>query len=330
MIEPDYVEQVLEACDGALLFASSCILGYQVYDGYVVAQGGARALPEAADRLGRLVPERHARDVPRGRHRRRGRPRPGRAHLPRGRAGARQRRRPGRRRRASRCGATARVVYTAHRAVVGFDQFQPVPWHLLEFERYAELQTTPTQLKVRHRFPLPGHWTPRAIRRAASATSRASAAPSRAPSAARRWSPAGAGRRSRASSWPRRSPSCSERFEFDVLRFQDANFGVAEKRTREFCEGLVERERADPLERHDRDRDDHALQGGDARPARGVAAATCSGSAPRPAPREMQERIKKHIEIEHIPERDRRARRAATSSRARSGSSATRARRASR
>src|SRR5207247_2657373 len=38
MIEPDYIEKVLEACDGALCFASSCILGYQVYDGFVVAQ----------------------------------------------------------------------------------------------------------------------------------------------------------------------------------------------------------------------------------------------------------------------------------------------------
>ena len=31
-----------------------------------------------------------------------------------------------------------------------------------------------------------------------------------------------------------------QRFGFDVLRFQDANFGVAEKRTKEFCEGLVD------------------------------------------------------------------------------------------
>src|SRR5207344_1804665 len=38
MIEPDYLRRVLDACDGALCFASSCILGYQVYDGYVVAK----------------------------------------------------------------------------------------------------------------------------------------------------------------------------------------------------------------------------------------------------------------------------------------------------
>ena len=38
MIEPDYLKKIDEACEGALLFASSCILGYQVYDGYVAAK----------------------------------------------------------------------------------------------------------------------------------------------------------------------------------------------------------------------------------------------------------------------------------------------------
>ncbi len=33
---------------------------------------------------------------------------------------------------------------------------------------------------------------------------------------------------------------CHDRFKFNVLRFQDANFGVAEKRSNEFCEALVE------------------------------------------------------------------------------------------
>ncbi len=45
MIEPDYVAKVLEACDGALCFASSCILGYQVYDGYVVAKAVREKYP---------------------------------------------------------------------------------------------------------------------------------------------------------------------------------------------------------------------------------------------------------------------------------------------
>lgn len=46
MIEPDYMAKVLEACDGALCFASSCILGYQVYDGYVVAKAVRERFPK--------------------------------------------------------------------------------------------------------------------------------------------------------------------------------------------------------------------------------------------------------------------------------------------
>src|SRR5690349_3516215 len=46
MIEPKYIDKVLEACDGALLYASSCILGYQVYDGYVVAQAVRERFPK--------------------------------------------------------------------------------------------------------------------------------------------------------------------------------------------------------------------------------------------------------------------------------------------
>mgnify|MGYP002139785922 CR=1 FL=1 len=45
MIEPKYLDKVLEACDGALCFASSCILGYQVYDGYVVAKAVRERYP---------------------------------------------------------------------------------------------------------------------------------------------------------------------------------------------------------------------------------------------------------------------------------------------
>jgi hypothetical protein len=46
MIEPDYMGKVLEACDGALCFASSCILGYQVYDGYLAATAVRQRYPD--------------------------------------------------------------------------------------------------------------------------------------------------------------------------------------------------------------------------------------------------------------------------------------------
>ena len=45
MIEPDYMSKLLEACDGALCFASSCILGYQVYDGFLAAKAVREKYP---------------------------------------------------------------------------------------------------------------------------------------------------------------------------------------------------------------------------------------------------------------------------------------------
>jgi len=159
MIEPDYEAKVLEACDGALCFASSCILGYQVYDGFVVAKAVREKFPSLpiiwggwfpsvtpqmwleagiADAVGIGQGEITFREVVKVIDH--GTKLEDVAGLALWRDG--------------------RLHYTAHRAVVGFDQIKPVPWHLLEYERYAELQVQPTRMKVRHRFPLPGHWTP--------------------------------------------------------------------------------------------------------------------------------------------------------------------------
>ena len=46
MIHEDYMDRVMEACDGALLFASSCILGYQVTHGAQVASAVRQRFPE--------------------------------------------------------------------------------------------------------------------------------------------------------------------------------------------------------------------------------------------------------------------------------------------
>jgi radical SAM superfamily enzyme YgiQ (UPF0313 family) len=113
-----------------------------------------------------------------------------------------------------------------------------VPWHLLEFERYAELQVKPTKMKVRHRFPLPGHWTPENPPRAFSHFS-SFGCPEPCTFCC---SPLVTNRRWKAIPGKQLAQEIAElqqRFKFDVLRFQDANWGVAEKRTREFCEELV-------------------------------------------------------------------------------------------
>ncbi|MEZ5978233.1 MAG: radical SAM protein [Planctomycetota bacterium] len=238
MIEPRYVEKVLEACDGALCFASSCILGYQVYDGYVVAKAVREKYPNLpivwggwfpsvtpemyldggiADAVALGQGELTFREVVNALDA--GEPLDSVAGLALKRDG--------------------KVVYTDHREVVGFEKFEPVPWHLLEYERYATLQTTPTRNKVRHRFPLPGHWTVDNPPRGFSYFS-SFGCPEPCTFCC---SPRVTGRRWKAIPGKQLAEDVAElqqRFKFDVLRFQDANFGVAEKRTKEFCETLVD------------------------------------------------------------------------------------------
>jgi radical SAM superfamily enzyme YgiQ (UPF0313 family) len=297
MVEPKYIEKVLEACEGALLFASSCILGYQVYDGYVVAKAVRERHPRLPIVWGgwfpSVTPEMYLKggiadavgigqgeltflevcetvlnggdlaDVP------------GLAVLRDG-----------------------QVHYTAHRAVVGFDQFHPVPWHLLEYEKYAELQVKPTHLKVRHRFPLPGRWTvddpPRGFSHFSSF-----GCPEPCTFCC---SPALTGRRWKAIPGDALAEEIAElqqRFKFDVLRFQDANWGVAEKRTKAFCEKLVELGvpihwngtiEIETIMRYKQETLD-LLQ-----------ASKCHllWLGAEAGTQEMQERIKKHIEIPHI------------------------------
>jgi radical SAM superfamily enzyme YgiQ (UPF0313 family) len=238
MIEPNYIAKVLEACDGALLFASSCILGYQVYDGYVVAKAVRERFPKLpivwggwfpsvtpemylesgiADVVGLGQGELTFRDVVKAID-----------------AGESLENVPG-----LAIKRDGKVHYTAHREVVGFERFEPVPWHLLEYERYATLQTTPTKMKVRHRFPLPGHWTPSNPPRGFSFFS-SFGCPEPCTFCC---SPRVTGRRWKAIGGRELAEQVAElqqRFKFDVLRFQDANFGVAEKRTKEFCEALID------------------------------------------------------------------------------------------
>ena len=239
MIEPNYKEVVAQACEGAILFATSCILGYQVYDGYVVAkmvrekfpdlpiiQGGwfPSVIPEmyfehdVADAVCIGQGELAFRDIVNAVH-----------------AGEDL---------ANVAGLAVKrdgkMIFTDHRPVVGFDKFERTPWELLEYDRYVELQLQPHRnLKVRHRFPLPGDWTPMNPPKGFSMFS-SYGCPEPCTFCC---SPLVTGRRWKAIPGRQLAEEVAElqqRFGFDVLRFQDANFGVAEKRTKEFCEGLVD------------------------------------------------------------------------------------------
>ncbi|MED6334831.1 MAG: radical SAM protein [Planctomycetota bacterium] len=298
MVDADYMEKVLEACEGALLFASSCILGYQVYDGYVTARAVRERFPDLPIIWGgwfpSVIPEMYLRE--------------GIADavcIGQGEitfqqivealeSGADLEQVPG-----LAIERDGQIVYTANQPVVGFDKFGSVPWHLLDFERYAELQIKPTHLKVRHRFPLPGDWTPSNPPRAFSHFS-SFGCPEPCTFCC---SPLITGRRWKAIEGGRLAEEIAElqqRFKFDVLRFQDANFGVAEKRTAAFCRGLTDLKvpihwngtiEIETIMRYRKESLDlletsqcHLLW-------LGAEAGT----------KEMQERIKKNIGIENIP-----------------------------
>jgi radical SAM superfamily enzyme YgiQ (UPF0313 family) len=238
MIDDDYEKKVLEACDGALLFASSCILGYQVTHGARVARMVRQRFPKLPIIWGGWFPS----VVPE-------------LYLEQGIAdavglgqgeitfwevvqalenGTELALVPG------LCVLRdGRPVYTAHRNVVGFDKLPDPPWHLLDFERYVERQNHVGHHKVRHKYPDPWQWKPGTPYRGFSHFS-SYGCPEPCTFCC---SPSVTDRRWKAIPGPllaEKILELHERFQFNVLRFQDANFGVAEKRSNDFCKGLID------------------------------------------------------------------------------------------
>jgi anaerobic magnesium-protoporphyrin IX monomethyl ester cyclase len=238
MIHDDYEQRLLEACDGALCFASSCILGYQVAHGAEVARkirerfprlpilwGGwfPSVLPELylsegiADAVGlgqgeltfwecvqALENGTDLADVPGLVVLRDGKP-----------------------------------VYTPHRAVVGFDAFPKTPWHLLDYERYVARQNDYGRVKVRHKYPEP--WDmPAGMQYRGFSHFSSFGCPEPCTFCC---SPMVTGRRWKAIPGKQLAEELLDlqsRFRFNTVRFQDANFGVAEKRSNEFCQSLID------------------------------------------------------------------------------------------
>ncbi|QDU85168.1 B12 binding domain protein [Planctomycetes bacterium Pla163] len=238
MVEPDYMAKLEELCDGALLFAGSCILGFQVVHGARVARRLRERFPDLPMVWGgwfpSVVPELYLRegiadavglgqgeltfgDVVRAIES--GEPLgsvPGLAVLEDG-----------------------QVRYTDHRPVVGFDKFPKVPWDLLDFEKYVHLQQNPGRAKIRHKLPDPlGLPAGTKLRTFSYFSSFGCPEP-----CTFCCSPRVTGRRWKALTGKDLAEDLFElqdRFKFNHVRFQDANFGVAEKRSNEFCEALIE------------------------------------------------------------------------------------------
>ncbi len=238
MIHEDYLEQLMELCEGALLFASSCILGYQVAHGAEVARVVRERFPDLPIIWGGWFPSCYPRQyfvegiadaVALGQGEmtfwevvqalENGTPLDDVPGLALWRDGE--------------------MVKTASRVIVGFDKIPPVPWHLLEFEKYVELQNDPGSMKVRHRYPDPLDWKEGEPFRGFSFFS-SYGCPEPCTFCC---SPIVTSRRWKAIAGDALAEDLLElqdRFKFNIVRFQDANFGVAEKRSNAFCEKLIE------------------------------------------------------------------------------------------
>jgi radical SAM superfamily enzyme YgiQ (UPF0313 family) len=232
--------RVLEACEGALLYATTGILGYMVTDGYACSQKVKARFPQLPMLIGGWFAsvrpdlqlatglydavvmgqgEHTFRDVVRAIDA--GEPLDGIEGLALWRG--------------------QQVVRTPRRAVVGWDQIAAVPWHLLDIEPYREHQLRADSHKHVLRMP-----TPRAIgeRRPYFGITYFSSYGCPEPCTFC-CSPIVTDRRWKAMPADRMLDDLAElkeRWDFDVVRFHDANWGVMEKRARQFAEGMLERD----------------------------------------------------------------------------------------
>lgn len=132
------------------------------------------------------------------------------------------------------------VVRNPRRAVAGWDDIPPVPWHLIDHRPYRDHQMRPDSARDVLRMPTPpwiGQRKPYfGITYFSSYGCPEPCGFCCSPEISmRRWKCMPADRMLDDIS------ELHERWGFDVIRFHDANFGVMQKRVREFAEGLIER-----------------------------------------------------------------------------------------
>ena len=132
------------------------------------------------------------------------------------------------------------VVKTTGRPVSGWEEFPRVPWHLIDIAPYRDRQLHRTRDKTRNRMPSPPSVGPGNPYFGITYFS-SYGCPEPCPFCC---SPIVTGRRWKALPANRLLDDVEElkeRWDFDVLRFHDANFGVHEARTKEFAAGLIDR-----------------------------------------------------------------------------------------
>ncbi len=237
-IEVDPLARVLEACEGALCFAASAILGYQVTDGERVARVVRERFPglpivwggwfptvkpemyfegELADAVvlgqGELTFLEVAQALQAG-------------EALEGVAGLALWR-------------DGELLHTPARAMVGFDALPPTPWQLLDFEPYRFRQLELAGDYARHRMPIPQRW--KKARAPVSFSFNSSyGCPCNCTFCC---SPDVTGRRWKAIEGAVLADQLAElqaRFGFEAVRFHDANWSLDERRALAFCARLRE------------------------------------------------------------------------------------------
>ena len=243
MVESRPLERVLEACGDAAVFCSSCILGYQVFDGVNVSNAVRERYPHLAIWWGgwfpAAVPELFlngacADAVCTGQ----GEITFGNmldaleAHQPldgiQGLALLRD----------------EHVIFTPRQPVVGFEDFPRAPFEVIDLQRYyaeqsrqCAIESSPNGRGIRHRFPdPPGRSAYPAISYHSSFGCPEPCTFCNSPGLTER----------RYKMYPADQlldhvEELHRKDPFHGLRFQDANFGVSEKRTKLFAQGLLDR-----------------------------------------------------------------------------------------
>jgi radical SAM superfamily enzyme YgiQ (UPF0313 family) len=230
--------RVVEACDGALLFGTTGILGHQVADGFSCSSAVRAAHPRLPMFIGgwwaSVVPELQLatglydavglgqgeltfRDL---------------AHAVE--SGASLEDVPG-----LALWRDGQLVRTAPRRVAGWDELLDPPWHLIDIAPYRDAQLHARAEREASRMIMPPGFNGRPVWGITYYSSFGCPEP-----CSFCCSPLMSGRRWMCMPADRMLDDlCGlhERWGFDCVRFYDANFGVQEKRVKAFCDGLIAR-----------------------------------------------------------------------------------------
>lgn len=232
-------QQVLEACEGALLYATTGILGYMVFDGLACSRKVKARYPDLPSFIGGwFASVRPDLQLGTGLY--------DAAVLGQGEltfrdlvkavdAGEKLDNVEG-----LALWRDRQVVNTPRRAVAGWDKCLNVPWHLLDIEPYRRHQMRAQSHKDVLRMP-----TPKTIGNRMPYFGITYFSSYGCPEPCTFCcSPIVTDRRWKAMPAERMLDDIQElheRWGFDVIRFHDANFGVMEKRSRDFAKGLLDR-----------------------------------------------------------------------------------------